>query len=286
MRKIFIILAILFGLLIVGVSFLAVNGRRVWDFLDLPLEPPPEVLVYEVDPEFTPEGVTVDMAKVATAIIGRLDSEMELIVRPISARRIEIVIFRASSDARERVERLMDRTGTLEFRILANPRDHQHLLSRADANLSDTRFLDSAGNLLGWWVPVADGYQRQLAHSPDIKMRTRKIGRRDRIEVLVTNDNYNVTGDYLQSVVARLGPEGPTVDLVLNSEGASKFAELTGHNLPDGAFARYLGIIIDGKLYVAPAIRSKISDQCQITEIGSQEEVDATAAVLRAGTCP
>ena len=78
------------------------------------------------------------------------------------------------------------------------------------------------------------------------------------------------------------------MEFSFNSTGGQKFADLTGHNLPDPTqdFSRKLGIILDGELHSAPSIRTTITDQGQITGMKDKTEVDATVAVLNAGSLP
>ena len=140
--------------------------------------------------------------------------------------------------------------------------------------------------MVGAVAPVEEGGERQFLHYPEIKVRVRKKGKEKITEVLVAGDDYNVTGDYLTSESAGFGSEGNTVDFGFNSKGAALFGAFTGQNTPDGEFTRKLGIILDTKLYSAPALRSRISDRGQITGMANKKEVDATVAVLKAGSLP
>jgi SecD/SecF fusion protein len=293
-KKVFFVLVIAFGSLIAGIFLLAVLSMLVfWGLGRRPLfaHPHGDVLVYEVDPRYQPKDMPVDMQKVCEAVIRRMSSGTLLAdVSVIPQGKLRVAVYAPGREVRDRVERLMAMTGTLEFRILANNRDHRTLMRRADADSSDTVILESGGDRSGWWVPLAPGAVETktfILRDPKIKTRTRKIGKHTVTEVLVADDPYNVTGDYLNSVSATFGPEGATVLFGLNSMGASKFSELTGRNLPDpDGFCRKLGIILDGKLYSAPSIRSRIGDRGQITGIGSEEEVETTVAVLKAGPLP
>ena len=138
-------------------------------------------------------------------------------------------------------------------------------------------------------MPLAGNANSHLADDPENVTRTRKVGNREVREVLVVNDDYNVTGSYLQNVRAGQGLEGPTVNITFNTQGAQLFGGLTGHNLPDEVlgFRRKLGIILDGALFSAPYIRSTITDNAEISGGHmTQKEVDATVNVLNAGSLP
>lgn len=62
--------------------------------------------------------------------------------------------------------------------------------------------------------------------------------------------------------------------------------ELTGRNRPtrDG-FERRLGILIDGRIYQAPSIRTQIGARGQVTGL-SEREAEELAALLRLGRLP
>jgi preprotein translocase subunit SecD len=112
---------------------------------------------------------------------------------------------------------------------------------------------------------------------------------REVMENLVVADPYNVTGAYLTQAKLQFDPTGnPMVNFTFNELGGKLFGMLTGDHLPNKStgFVYSLGIIIDGELFFAPQIRSKISSQAQIT--GSFTEIEASdlAAVLNAGRLP
>ena len=109
---------------------------------------------------------------------GTLHARVEVIPK----RRLRVTLFDPDPAARVRVEHVMAMTGTLEFRILANRRDHRQLIRRADADPEATVIRDSTGERLGWWVPLAavtKGVTQFILHYPEIKTRTRKVGNRE-----------------------------------------------------------------------------------------------------------
>jgi SecD/SecF fusion protein len=75
----------------------------------------------------------------------------------------------------------------------------------------------------------------------------------------------------------------PEVDFTLNSQGARKFAQLTGANI-----GKPLAITLDGRVESAPTIQSRIRDRGRITMGGgsSYEEAKDLAVVLRVGALP
>ena len=262
----------------------------VWGLRGAFAQPRGDVLTYEVDPEFTPKGARVDMDAVREVVARRLSSGiLRARVEVIPKRRLRVTLFEPDPAARVRVEHVMALAGTLEFRILANNRDHRQLIRRADADPDATVIRNSTGERLGWWVPVDEWsvtLNRNSLFYEGFKTRTRKIANRKVTEVLVADDPYNVTGDYLISASPGFGEAGISVDFSFNSKGAALFSELTGRNLPEGEFTRKLGIILDGRLWSAPSLRSRISDRGQITGLSSRQEADDIAAVLNAGPLP
>ena len=95
-------------------------------------------LIYEVDPakKSNPNAKlsNADMDKLIGAIAQRINpgGTEEIIVRRYEAEQIEILIPEVKEEGRaEEIEEKISRAGTLEFRILANNRDHKDLIDRA-----------------------------------------------------------------------------------------------------------------------------------------------------------
>ncbi len=86
------------------------------------------------------------------------------------------------------------------------------------------------------------------------------------------SQGYNNPGTAGQSIVS----------LTLNRAGARKFSRVTGANI-----GKRLAIVLDDRVYMAPAIRSKIPNGRAIIEgSGSVDEANDIAIVLRAGALP
>jgi preprotein translocase subunit SecD len=92
-----------------------------------------------------------------------------------------------------------------------------------------------------------------------------------------------ITGRDLKNARAAVDQEtaGTAVHFTLNPQGAERFRRVTGSNVD-----RQLAIILDDVVYSAPVIRAQISDEGQITGIGSAKEADELSKVLRAGALP
>jgi SecD/SecF fusion protein len=251
------------------------------------------ILVYEVDQATKKPGEVVDMDKLVAAVTRRVNpgGQKEVVVRRYGVEQIEIIIPEKEEAEVERIERIISRTGNLEFRILANNRNDKELIERAMAEPNKMQIFDSAGNLLAWWVPVKEGQERSFAGYSEIAHRTRKVkgGSREVLEILVENDIYNVTGGYLTQAAPGTDRQGrPCVNFTFNSTGGQLFGELTGSHLPDKLtdFTYKLGIILDGELYSAPSIQSTIFDHGEISGDFSKEQVQDLVNVLNAGSLP
>jgi SecD/SecF fusion protein len=252
-------------------------------------------LIYEVDPQST-DG-KIDMDKVVAAVERRLNPGRSRTarVRALDNGRIEVALFSVNAAAAENVDRLLERAGTLEFRILADKNDPAGnaapIVKRALADPSKTKVTDAQGRLFAWWVPVKAGQERGFAGPgyDGAARRTRTQGGREITELLVLNDIYNVTGAYITNARPAVDSQGrPCISFNFNTAGGHLFGPVTRRPPPDKrvGFTHKLGIIVDGELYSAPAIQSTIYDAGEMTGSFTQQEVEDLSRVLNAGTLP
>ena len=278
------------------------------------------VLVYEFGRGRGPEGDQAQQAAAATS--GDVDDKLiaavsrrvnpggvkEVTIRPYGEKQIEIIIPinpQVDPDEAKRIESLISRAGTLEFRILANTRDDRHklLIERAKGSGPVPRgeevILDASGKKeLGRWVPVLEGKKPEdeerveglLSYPEIVKPRTVKRRGRDVPAILVVEDSYDVTGDYLDRAVPDVDQRtgNPCVTFVFKAEGGRRFGGLTGENRPDETKGLdwKLGIILDRYLYSAPVIQTTIFERGEITGSFTDEEVKDLVGVLNAGSLP
>lgn len=251
------------------------------------------ILVYEVDHSKRPETLSKqEMDKLIGAVMNRVNpgGVKEVTIRPYGVDQVEVIIPitpKVDEDEANRIASIISRAGTLEFRILANRRNHAEVIAQAETQKGD-KVVSKSGKLLGWWVPVQEKQEGSFPY-PDIARRVVKVHGKDQLQILVVNDNYNVKGDRLTSSKPGIDRTGrPCVNFAFDSAGADAFARLTGDNLPDKTqnFTSKLGIILDGQLYSAPSIQSTISDHGEITGGFSQKEVEDLVNVLNAGSLP
>ncbi|GAB6184930.1 protein translocase subunit SecD [Thermopirellula anaerolimosa] len=260
-------------------------------------------LVYEVEGTVrqagagrTPAGgetSEVNMDQLIAALNKRVNPSgvKEVTIRRFGPRQIEIIVPEVDEDEVNRLERVISSVGTLEFRILANARDHRRIIERAQTlGPDELELYDDQGNLLAWWVPVAKGQEQSIGSFGEVAVRQGQYRGEPWLQVLVVKDPQDVTGADLLRVRESVDEGGrPCVSFVLRVGSAQqRFATLTSENRPDPntGFERRLGIVLDGYLYSAPTIRSTISAQGQITGNFTQEEVRSLLQVLEAGSLP
>jgi len=93
-----------------------------------------------------------------------------------------------------------------------------------------------------------------------------------------------LTGGVITDARATLDPQNssPIVTMEMNAEGARDWARITGNNID-----KRIAIILDGVVFSAPTVRSKITGgRSQIENIGTLEEAKLLEIVLKAGALP
>ena len=247
------------------------------------------ILVYEVEPASTADESAVDLQKLAAAMDRRVNPGARRgRVDVLDEGRIEVGLFDDDPVKVERMDRVIRAVGTLEFRVLANDRDHAVLIEQAKKT-DASRIYDERRNLLAWWVPLTTGKELGLEVFPGGLQRETGTEDGKTTEVLVVNDSFNVNGSYL--VRATTGSDQrnrPSISLRFNKRGGQLMRGLTGDNLPDKTrgFSRKLGIILNGAIHSAPGIQAVIGERAEITGDFTQEEVENLADVLNAGSLP
>ena len=165
--------------------------------------------------------------------------------------------------------------------------------------------LRNLGNSIG--VPEKNAFAiKQLIDKPEVRDRLASIGANflfgHKAEEYVLNDGSvekmytlyllddqaELTGGVVEEAKANLGPQGttsagqPIVNLSMNSDGARKWAIMTGSNI-----GRQVAIVLDDKVHMAPNIREKISGGGTLIEgFANIDEAKDIAIVLRAGALP
>tara|TARA_B100001250_G_scaffold69163_1_gene55483 strand:+ start:1433 stop:3334 length:1902 start_codon:yes stop_codon:yes gene_type:complete len=165
--------------------------------------------------------------------------------------------------------------------------------------------LRSLGNSIG--VPEKNAFAvKKILERPEVDDRLASIGANflfghkaeeyalndGSVEKMYTlyllDDQAELTGGVVEEAKANLGPQGttsagqPIVNLSMNSDGARKWAIMTGSNI-----GRQVAIVLDNKVHMAPNIREKISGGGTLIEgFANIDEAKDIAIVLRAGALP
>ncbi len=162
-------------------------------------------------------------------------------------------------------------------------------------NIRSPRFLDCSG--MSYYVTMEDFYKvEKFLASPEVQQvipsnyqfawatRPEKRGDRQFQQLYVVNKNIEMTGESLVSVRESYDQmRQPVVLFELDTDGARRFASLTGKHIGDP-----LAIIIDDRVESAPKIQSRITKSGQITMGGNATISDAylLATLLKAGALP
>ncbi|MDO5308250.1 MAG: protein translocase subunit SecD [Planctomycetia bacterium] len=280
------------------------------------------ILVYSVSPSAGSNHDTVtndDMNELKNAIMRRINPSgvREISIQELGANtEIKITIPEADDTEVARLERVVNDTGQLKFRILASrnstDEDEKSLITLADrpefAN-EQTLTLDEAslreGIVIGGeWLPV-DPTQEDAIQPGVVFRETQYIPREDETEtprydvlVLTLDDSFSVNGDHIQYVQESVGQMGePEVVFTMHPDGAKHMQRLTdrykAHEGRDRG--RQLGVVFNNRLFSAPNIKSTISDRGSITfgndlSAESRErikgEVRDLITVMHAGVLP
>jgi len=126
----------------------------------------------------------------------------------------------------------------------------------------------------------------EIAFSKTVSKTTNEI---TNLEPYLVEAGTSLTGEELQEAIVRIDPQQnrPYVGLEFKPAGAKIFEELTGANI-----GKRLAIILDGNVYSAPVIQSKIAGGSAQITLGAGDynatmmEARDLALVLRAGALP
>lgn len=282
-------------------------------------------LVYDIMPG--DEGDQIDAGSLATALSDRINPSgtKEISIRPRGESQIEITVPMTDEFELKKIKDLLQNSGQLEFRIVANTRDHQDVIQLAREQSSNAvpqaEVLNADGDTVGRWYRVGretdksngvfplktpvlgdiirDSYTGKLISNPPLDldrdfalekwMQEQNI---QEVDVLMAfefaGEPYSVVaGDDLSSAATEFDKTGqPIVAFRLKPAGATKMLRMTAANQPDGNFHRRMAIIMDEEVLSAPQLNSPISNNGQITGRFTKEEVDFLVTILRSGRLP
>ncbi len=192
----------------------------------------------------------------------------------------------------DRAKELIGKTAKLEFRLVNDKTPFSTLQAWVEKakkagieykqGMRFSEYLSKLNKFLGKELP--EGYE--IAFQKTTSKATNQVTKM--IPYLVET-TPRLTGDDLQDAGVQIDQRKnePYVSLVFKSSGAKRFEELTGKNI-----GRRLAVILDGNVYTAPNIQSRIAGgRAQVTlGTGSfnklMKEARDIALVLRAGALP
>ncbi len=126
---------------------------------------------------------------------------------------------------------------------------------------------------------IPDNSEFVFSAKPEIVSQGEKYYR-----LYFVNKVPEITGDKVVDAMANIDQQttAPIVNMQMNSEGAREWSRITGGNI-----GRRCAIMLDGVIYSAPEIKSKIpSGSSQISGMADLEEAKLLEIVLKAGALP
>ena len=187
------------------------------------------------------------------ALRKRLESQniFESEIAPFAATALSLKAPIVSRDEKDKLQKLIQMSNKLEFRLV-HP-DSEKIIRQN--------------------LPLPLGYER-----------LREVGKeREVSNYYIVQRRPQMTGNAIdKSQVSQTQFGSIAIALKFNSKGAAQFADVTGKNIH-----RQLAIVLDGKLYCAPVIQSRIAGgQAEITGRFSMEEAQNIADALNSGSFP
>jgi SecD/SecF fusion protein len=289
------------------------------------------ILVYEIDKESlkTDETMAVTSEQINwDGLIKALNKRVnpagtkEIVIRRYGDWQVEIIVPEVDDIEIDWVRKRVETAGTLEFRIVANARDHDNVMTLAREQSEDplrrrSRFVVDGQKKVGFWARVgreenppdlrplrvhvaqylirnaSTGEIVKLPPLPDedhaIERYLAREGIKDIDVLMFYDDGYNVTGGDLGMVSQGFDETmQPCVNFAMRGLGVGSMGGLTGSALPERQteFYRLLGIMLDGELLSAPRVMSTISDRGRITGRFTQQEIQFLVGILQAGSLP
>jgi SecD/SecF fusion protein len=271
------------------------------------------------------DGEELDAAALASALSERIDPSgtREITIRPRGGSQIEITVPTDDPFELEQIKATITTSGQLEFRVVANTRDHDDIITLARLQAKENRIdvVGASGKPVGRWyavgresesvqgifplrTPVTGDIIRnsetgevlnvpQLDQGVDYALEKWLASQNVKsIDVLMALEFIGrpyteVFGDDLASAQRETSKLGePIVGFRLAGEGANKMLQLTTAIMPDGNFKRRMAIIMDKRVLSAPLLNSPISSAGLIEGRFTTQEIDFLVNILRSGRLP
>ena len=274
-------------------------------------------LIYSIETQDGEEIGSSNIEGLIEALGRRLNPSgaKDIILRQYGSNEVEIIIPKAENSEVEEVKRTIAATGALKFNIVADLSTHADLVQQANLpeNAGVRELVNEFDEVVGRWHPVARDREadpasglRKIKYMPAGDLVRNAVTKEpitlpgsladeaevtqylsengiDDIEVLMVVDpEIQVEGEHLSSVSPGVDETlSPAVNFSMTSAGSGLFGRLTVSNVNEK-----LGIVLDDYLLSAPNINSQITDRGIIQGNFTQQEVDFTVGILRAGRLP
>ncbi len=129
--------------------------------------------------------------------------------------------------------------------------------------------------------------QKVIPNNVEFVFSAKAIGQQEGQDVYImylVNNEPELTGGIITDAQANIDPNSssPIVSMTMNSEGATDWARITGANV-----GKRIAIMLDGVVFSAPVVRSKITGgRSQIEGMANMEEAKLLEIILKAGALP
>lgn len=243
----------------------------------------------------------------------------EPVIQTQGVRRIIVALPGVSDE--ERVRKLLRGTAKLEFKLVRDSESMLEALDRISRFLADSQAgaetgqapdgevaAEAESNPLYEHLAVMESgkvyvpdysreyltglfqrkdIQKLLPKDSEIRFSARTIEGRDGekfYDMFLLKKTPELTGGVITEAKATFGASAlqPEVTMRMNSDGTAKWARITGANI-----GRQIAIVLDGAVYSAPVVESKIpGGSSVINGIDSIEEAQDLEIVLKAGALP
>lgn len=278
------------------------------------------ILVYSVAPTVSDGETAKSGATINNEQMGLLKNALSRRINPSGVREISIQELGANTEVKitipeaddaevARLERVVNSTGQLKFRILAaqNTSDEEEravvaLAQNPEFATAWSVSLDADANSVArvkgaTWLPVDPTQEDSVRPGVNVVRPSQAQAvegqSQPNVDVLVLDlaDEYDVTGGHMSTVQESIGSMGqPEIVFSMRRDGAERMRVLT-----NAYVGRQLGVVLNDRLYSAPNINDTIADRGSINfgdnltaedRIRIQKEVRDLISVMNSGVLP
>lgn len=250
------------------------------------------ILSYGLGREYKREIESTAVSKSIEVIRNRIDEFGVTEPEIVSQGQDRIVVQLPGVKDIERAKDLIGKTAKLEFRFV-NDEIPESQLSMLVEKARTAGIVYKKGDRFSEWMEKLNAHIKAdlpkgyvLYFSKEVSKVTNDI---TNLSPYLLEEAASLTGDELQEATVRIDQQQnrPYVGLDFKTNGAKIFEEITGKNI-----GRRMAIVLDGNVYSAPVIQSRIAGGSAMITLGAGDynsqltEARDLALVLRAGALP